>query len=396
MGKYNFDQIIDRQGTNAIKTDGLEQRFGNKNLTPMWIADMDFAVCPEIVDVLKRRIDHPIYGYSDPGNKYWQSITDWLKQRHNFDVAREEITYIPGVVKGIAMAVNFFTDKGDKIIIQPPVYHPFKMVIEGNERIAINNPLVLSDNHSYNMNFAHLEELIINEKPKMMILCNPHNPGGITWSKETLSQLASLCKKHNVLVLSDEIHCDLILYGNHHIPFASVSQEAKDISITMGAPSKTFNIPGLVSSWVIIKNEKLRSPFFSWLDVNEFDATTFTATIATEAAYTLGRQWLDELLEYIEGNIQFLEDFITTHISDIKSMRPQASFLVWLDCRKLNLTQKQLVDLFVNKAFLALNDGTMFGHEGNGFMRMNIACPRSVLNNALISLAKAIKELKQS
>lgn len=395
MSRYDFDQLIDRQGTCAVKIDAMEQRFGRTDLTSMWIADMDFAVCPEIVESLKQRINHPIYGYAVASDSYWQSIINWLDHRHNFKVSREEITYIPGVVKGIALVVNFFTKPGDKIVIQPPVYHPFKNVVEGNDRIVVNNPLILTENYRYEMDFDHLEKIFVEEKPKMMILCNPHNPGGIRWDNASLLRLASLCKAHNVLVISDEIHADLVLYGKRHHQFASISQDASDICITLGAPSKTFNIPGLVSSWVIIQNQQLREPFFKWLSVNEFDATTFTATIATEAAYTLGEQWLDEALEYIEGNIDFLIDYCATNIPQIKPVRPQASFLIWLDCRELGLDQEQLVDLFVNKARLALNDGKMFGSEGEGFMRMNIACPRSVLNNALASLAHAVKSLAQ-
>lgn len=395
MSRYDFDQLIDRQGTCAVKIDAMEQRFGRADLTSMWIADMDFAVCPEIVESLKQRINHPIYGYAVASDSYWQSIINWLDHRHNFKVSREEITYIPGVVKGIALVVNFFTKPGDKIVIQPPVYHPFKNVVEGNDRIVVNNPLILTENYRYEMDFDHLEKIFVEEKPKMMILCNPHNPGGIRWDNASLLRLASLCKAHNVLVISDEIHADLVLYGKRHHQFASISQDASDICITLGAPSKTFNIPGLVSSWVIIQNQQLREPFFKWLSVNEFDATTFTATIATEAAYTLGEQWLDEALEYIEGNIDFLIDYCATNIPQIKPVRPQASFLIWLDCRELGLDQEQLVDLFVNKARLALNDGKMFGSEGEGFMRMNIACPRSVLNNALASLAHAVKSLAQ-
>lgn len=393
MSRYNFDQLIDRNGSNAIKIDALNDRFGRADLTSMWIADMDFAVCPDIIDTLRRRIEHPIYGYSCPNDSYWQSIINWLGDRHNFNVSREEMTYIPGVVKGIALSVNYFTRPGDKIIIQPPVYHPFKMVIEGNDRIVLNNPLRLTEEHTYEMDFDHLEKIIAEHKPKMMILCNPHNPAGIQWDKETLQRVASLCHDNGVLVISDEIHGDLMLYGNSHIPFATVSQQARSISITLGAPSKTFNIPGLVSSWVVIPDKKLREPFFRWLSANEFDEPTFVATLATETAYTQGKQWLDEALRYIEDNINYVEQFLESHIPSLKAMKPDASFLVWLDCRKLGLSQEQLVDMFVNKASLALNDGSMFGKEGTGFMRMNVACPRSVIKSALDSLSKAVSQL---
>lgn len=390
MSKYNFDQIIDRNGSRSIKIDGLEERFGRADLVSMWIADMDFAVCPEVIEALKNRIAHPIYGYSCPSPDYWDSIINWLNHRHNFKVTKEELTYIPGVVKGIAFALNYFTLKGDKVVIQPPVYHPFKMVIEGNERIVLNNPLRLTDD-GYEMDFDHLEKLMIEEHPRMMILCNPHNPAGIQWSLDTLRRLATMCRKYGVLVVSDEIHGDLMLYGKSHYPFATVSDDAAAISITFGAPSKTFNIPGLVSSWVVVKNEELRAPFFHWLESNEFNGSTFVATIATEAAYTYGEEWLAEATAYIEGNIATVIEYCSTKMPQIKAMRPQASFLVWLDCRALGLSQAQLVNKFVNEAGLALNDGTMFGKEGEGFMRLNVACPRSVLVDALDRLSNVIK-----
>lgn len=390
MSKYNFDQLIVRHGSKAMKTDCLEERFGRGDLMPMWIADMDFPVCPDIVKALQKRFEHPIYGYSCPSPNYWESIINWLDKRYIFKVSREELTYMPGVVKGIAFVINYFTQRGDKIIIQPPVYHPFKMVIEGNQRITLNNPL-REKNGSYEMDFDHLEKIMRTEHPAMMILCNPHNPGGIQWSIDTLRQVAALCHKYNVKVISDEIHGDLMLYGNTHYSFATVSNEAEAVSITLGAPSKTFNIPGLVSSWIVIKNPELREPFYNWLESNEFNESTFVATIATEAAYTAGAEWLSEALSYVEQNIDATIEFCATHMPQIKPMRPQASFLVWLDCRELGLSQAQLVDLFVNKAKLALNDGTMFGIEGTGFMRLNVACPRSVVMKALTQIAEAIK-----
>lgn len=239
---------------------------------------MDFAVSPRIREALSRRIEHPVYGYAGAPQSYWDSITGWLARRHNWNVKREEITYIPGVVKGIALAINFFTQRGDKVVIQPPVYHPFRMVTEGNDRVVVNNPLIF-DGESYRMDLEGLERIFRDEHPKMMILCNPHNPVGIQWSVDVLQEVARLAKKYGVTVVSDEIHADLMLYGKPHFPFASVSPEAAEVSITLGAPSKTFNIAGLVSSWCVVKNPKLREPFFHWLMVNEFDAPTFIATI---------------------------------------------------------------------------------------------------------------------
>ncbi|WP_305388498.1 MalY/PatB family protein [uncultured Muribaculum sp.] len=388
---YDFINAPHRKNQGCTKWDKADAIYGRgaTDLLPMWIADMDFAVSPRIREALSRRIEHPVYGYAGAPQSYWDSITGWLARRHNWNVKREEITYIPGVVKGIALAINFFTQRGDKVVIQPPVYHPFRMVTEGNGRVAVNNPLIF-DGNNYRMDLEGLERIFRDEHPKMMILCNPHNPVGIQWSVEVLQEVARLAKKYGVTVVSDEIHADLMLYGKPHFPFASVSPEAAEVSITLGAPSKTFNIAGLVSSWCVVKNPKLREPFFHWLMVNEFDAPTFIATIGTEAAYTQGEDWLDEMLEYIEGTIAEVEEIVAEKLPDIKVIRPEASFLVWLDCRGLCMSHDELIKLFVNKAHLALNDGAMFGAEGSGFMRLNIGSPRSVIRYSLESLADAL------
>ncbi len=395
MGKYDFDKVIDRHGSGALKVDALDEFFGRGDLQGLWVADMDFAVSPRIQEALVTRMSHPIYGYGAVQHSYWQSIIDWLWHRHGWAVSREEMTYIPGVVKGIAYAVNFFTRPEDKIVIQPPVYHPFKMVIEGNGRSVINNPLIYHDG-VYEMDLAGLEQIFATERPAMMILCNPHNPIGIQWDEDTLRQVASLAYRYGVKVVSDEIHGDLVLYGKPHYPFASVSDEAAAVAITLGAPSKTFNIAGLVSSWVIVKNPALREPFFSWLAANEFDSPTFIATIATEAAYRHGEDWLDECLRYIEGSIEETEEIVATTLPGMKFIRPQASFLAWLDCRGLGLDHDELQDLFINRAHLALNDGAMFGAEGAGFMRLNLGSPRSVIRSAMEALAKSISTLQIS
>lgn len=390
MKKYDFDEVIDRHGSGCTKIDDLRALFGKDDLTPLWIADMDFKVCPDITEALQQRISHPIYGYSRPTDTYWSSIIDWLDRRHGFKVERDELTYVPGVVKGIAFAVNFFTQKGDKIVIQPPVYHPFKIVIEGNKRQLITNPLRWNGSN-YEMNLEELERIFAEEHPKMMIVCNPHNPIGLQWSRETLAEVGRLCRKYGVLVISDEIHGDLMLGGRRHFPFADCGEDAAAVAITFGAPSKTFNIPGLVSSWCVVKNPEIREPFFHWLEVNEFNATTFVSTIGAEAAYSHGEEWLGEALEYIEGNLDALEEYLKENLPEVKMVRPEASFLVWMDFNGLNLSHDELVDLVVNHAGLALNDGEMFGPEGHGFMRVNVATPRKMLFEAMDKLAKACK-----
>ncbi|MDE6651804.1 MAG: aminotransferase class I/II-fold pyridoxal phosphate-dependent enzyme, partial [Paramuribaculum sp.] len=288
-------------------------------------------------------------------------------------------------------AVNFFTTKGDKVVIQTPVYHPFRIVTEGNGRTVVENPLIPSnDSTGYKMDLEGLEKIFATERPKLMILCNPHNPIGIQWSKETLAQVGKLARKYGVIVVSDEIHGDLMLYKRRHIPFIEAGEDAAAVGIAFGAPSKTFNIPGLVSSWAVVRNPELRKPFYNWMEVNEFSAPNFTAMVGTEAAYTHGEPWLDELLEYIQGNIEAVESFFADNCPDIKVIRPEASFLIWLDCRNLGMSQKELVDFFVNDARLALNSGTMFGSQGEGFMRLNIAQPRAGLLKSLSSVVKAL------
>lgn len=391
--KYNFDKIIDRHGSASIKVDALDTFFGRTDLKAYWVADMDFEVCPEITSALRQRIDHKIYGYACPSEAYWQSIIDWERNMHNFSFTKNELCYVPGVVKGIALAINYFTCKSDKVVIQEPVYHPFRGVAEGNGRTVINNPLI-AENGFYRMDVDGLEHIFAEERPKMMVLCNPHNPIGISWSRDVLQKVAELAYKYNVIVISDEIHGDLSIFGHEHIPFASVSDKAASVAVTFGAPSKTFNIPGLVSSWCVVKNPELRKGFFSWLEANEFSDPTFVATIATETAYKCGSEWLDQLKSYIEGNIIAVEEYCAENLRQIKPVRPEASFLVWLDCSALGLSHDELIDLFVNKAHLALNDGTMFGKGGENHMRLNVASPRSVLLKSLEALRDAVADVK--
>lgn len=391
MGKYNFEEVIDRRNTGAMKYEALQELFGCKDAMPLWIADMEFAVCPEITRAMNDRFSHAVYGYSCPTDGYWQSIIDWLGRRHGLTVERGDLAFVPGVVRGIAYAINYFTNPGDGIVIQPPVYHPFRLVSEGNGRKVIENPLIESgDDAFYRMDLEGLERIFIEQKPKMMILCNPHNPVGIQWDENTLREVARLARKYGVIVVSDEIHGDLMLGGRRHVPFASVSEDAAAVSVTFGAPSKTFNIPGLVSSWMIVRNPEIRDGFYHWMEVNEFSSPFFTATIPTEAAYRCGEQWLDELLEYIEGNIDAAVDYVDRYLPMLKAIRPQASFLIWLDCRALGLSQAELERFFIDKAGLALNSGTMFGSQGQGFMRMNIALPRQSLLRALDALRAAL------
>ncbi len=287
------------------------------------------------------------------------------------------------------MVVNVFTQPGDDVVIMPPVYHPFRIVPEENGRRVVNVPLKEDAGHRYHIDFDALENL--ETKGGLLILSNPHNPGGRMWTADELYRLADICKRKGLLVISDEIHADMALWSNRHVPFASINEAAASNSITFCAPSKTFNIPGLVSSWAIVRNPELRQPFYHWLEVNEFSAPTFTATVATEAAYNEGEPWLTELLEYLEGNVDATVKFVEENMPGVRAVRPQASFLVWLDFRGLGLTHDELIDGMQRKARLGLNDGAMFGKQGTGFMRLNVALPRAELMKCLSRMAEAFK-----
>lgn len=387
--EYNFDKITERRGSGALKYDALQERYGDPDLLPLWVADMDFETPDFIVEALQKRLDHHIYGYNVVPDEYWLSIMKWVEAHHGWKIKREWLRYIPGIVKGIGMAINVFVEKDEKVIIQPPVYHPFRLTPEGNGREVVYNPLKENADGSYSMDFDNLEA-VADGKCRLLILSNPHNPAGIVWDRETLTRLASFCHSHGILVVSDEIHCDMALWDNKHIPFASVSKEAAECSITFGAPSKTFNIAGIVSSYAIVPNEAIRERFFKWLSANELDDPTFFATAATVAAFGQGEQWRKQMLRYVEGNIDFLVEYCSRNIPQIRPLRPQASFLVWLDCRALHMSQEELADLFVKKARLALNSGDMFGKEGTGFMRLNVGCPRATLAKALEQLRAAL------
>ncbi len=388
---YDFDKTIDRRGTGAFKWDALEELFGSKDLLPMWVADMEFETPPFIVDALKERLSHPIFGYTKEPAGYWERVCSWIGSHHGWTPDVSWMTFIPGIVKGIGMVVNAFLSEGDKVVIQSPVYHPFHIVPEGNGLEVVRNPLIHHEDGSYSMNFDNLESILSDPSCKLLILSNPHNPAGIVWDKETLCHLADICHSHGVLVISDEIHCDMALFGNKHIPFASVSDTAASISITFGAPSKTFNIAGIVSSYAIVPDKKLREKFFGWLEGNEFNGMPIFSGIATMAAFTPeGENWRREMISYLEGNVISVEDYCKEKLPMIKPLRPQASFLVWLDCRGLGLDHEKLIDLFVKKAGLALNDGAIFGKEGEGFMRLNIGCPRAMVLEALEKLHKAV------
>ena len=392
---YNFDKIIDRTGSGDLKHGVLKERYGRDDLLPLWVADMDFETPEFITSALRQRLEHSLFGYTVVPDELWTTIVKWIADHHQWDVKREWLTYIPGIVKGIGMAINVFVKEDEKVIIQTPVYHPFRLTPEGNGRKVVYNPLKETDG-TYEMDFDQLAE-VVDEKCRLLILSNPHNPAGICWDADTLRRLAHFCYERGIIVISDEIHSDMAIFGNRHIPFATVSDEAAQISITFGAPSKTFNIAGIVSSYAIVPNPTLRRRFYTWLEANELNDPPLFAPIATIAAYQQGEEWRRQMLGYVEDNILFVEEYCRENLPGIKPWRPQASFLVWLDCRGLGLNHDELVDLFVNKAHLALNDGAMFfgkpkpGNDLGGFMRLNVGTPKSVLKTALEQLKTALK-----
>lgn len=388
--KYNFDEIIERRGTGALKTDSLKERFGRDDLMAAWVADMDFATPPFIIEALRKRLNHPIFGYTPEPQEYKEAIIDWEKMLHNWDIKPEWISYIPGIVKGIGMVINVFSRPGDNIYIMPPVYHPFRITAEENRRNVVNVPLIEDSDGNYIIDFDKFEK--IENQEGILIFSNPHNPGGRIWTKEELRKLAEICERKKILVVSDEIHADMALWNNKHVPFMTVSEAAKENCITFCAPSKTFNIPGIVSSFSVIPNRKIREKFYGWLKANEFGDAPEFSYIATIAAYRNGADWRKQMIGYVEENILLVQEFCESEMSLIKPLRPQASFLIWLDCRELGLDQKELVDLFVNSAKVALNDGAMFGKEGEGFMRLNVAMSKQKLVELLERIKVAVDQ----
>ena len=384
--KYNFDEIIDRRGTESVKWDAVSERWGRNDLLPMWVADMDFRTPSFVMNALRKRLEHEVLGYTFACEEWYTSIINWLQSRHGWKVKREELTFMPGIVRGLAFAIQCFTEKGDKVMVMPPVYHPFFLVTEKNKREVVYSPLVLRDGQYY-IDFDRFRKDI--QGCKILILSNPHNPGGRVWTREELEQIAEICYESKTLVISDEIHADLTLPPYQHITFALVSAKARQNSLVFMSPSKAFNMPGLASSYCIIENKEICRCFQEYMEASELSEGHLFAYLSVAAAYSNGTEWLDQVLAYIQSNIDFTDAFLSEYIPNIKMIRPQASYLVFLDCRTLGLNQKELVDLFVDGAHLALNDGTMFGKEGEGFMRLNVACPRSMLEKALKQLKEA-------
>jgi cystathionine beta-lyase len=384
--QYNFDQIIDRRGTDALKIDAVPSIWGRNDLMPLWVADMDFATPPFIVEALRRRLDHEVLGYTVRTPQWASSIVAWQQSRYGWEIQPEWLNFVPGIVPGIAFVISCFTEPGDTVLIQPPVYHPYIHVPTNLGRTLRRNRLDLVDGQ-YQIDFERFERDV--RGCKLFLLCHPHNPGGRVWTEEELCRIAEICHREGVIVVSDEIHADLTLPPYQHVPFAKVSAEAAECSITLMSPSKAFNMAGLTSSYSIISNEALRERFHRHLEHSELNLGHAFAFIGVAAAYSHGTEWLDQMLAYVQGNIDYMEQYLAMSLPQVGMIRPQASYLVFLDFRKLRLPQPKLNKLIVEKARLALNDGAMF--EGEGFMRLNAASPRCVIEEAMHRLSDALQ-----
>ncbi len=388
---YNFDEMIDRRSSDSIKwATGLV--FGSDEATPMWVADMDFRVPEPVIEALIQRADHGIFGYVTRPASFYQAISDWWSRRHGWEVEKPWIVTTTRVVPGLGLSILAFTNPGDKIIVQPPVYPPFLEIVTNNGRQLVFNPLK-TDGSRYSMDFDDLERKASASRARMLILCSPHNPVGRVWTREELLRLGEICLKHHLLIVSDEIHCDLEFSGHRHLPIASLSPELAHNTVTLTAPTKTFNIAGLDAAYAIIPDPLLRDRFCSQVEALHLSGSNVFGMLSLETAYNQGEEWLDQLLHYLEYNLDEVDQFFARRIPRIKVYRPEGTYLVWLDCSGLGLSPAELKKFMVQEAKLGLNEGVPFGPGGEGFMRMNVACPRSTLLQALKQLESAVNSL---
>ncbi|MBU3195100.1 MalY/PatB family protein [Clostridium algidicarnis] len=387
--QYNFDEIVNRRGTTCVKWDKSIMDFGESTI-PMWVADMDFPAPIEVQEAIKKRSEQSIFGYTYIKDEVYDVVVNSIKENHGWDIKKEWIVFLPGVVDGIATSLNVFTEKTDRVVIQPPVYPRFYSVANAMGRNLLLNNLKLTD-EGYKMDLQNLQSTVETEKPKLMILCNPHNPIGRVWTKEELKTLGEICVKNTVIIISDEIHSDIVYKGFKHIPVASICKEFEQNSITLMAPSKTFNVAGLGQAFAIIPNKDLRNTFttgregYSWGNI--FGITSF------EVCYKYGERYKEELLEYLEVNIKFVEKYLKEQLPNIKMHKPEGTYLLWLDMRKLGMNKTQLDDFIRDKVKVRFNEGYSFGKVGEGFMRMNIGCPRIYIKEALDRLKNAVNNL---
>ena len=389
--QYDFDTPIDRTHTWSIKHDFKKENGKADDILPLWVADMDFRSPDSVVEALKKAVDHGIFGYSRADESYFDAVAAWYQKRHHLTLQPEWMTCTPGIVFALSIAVRAFTQEGDAVLIQPPVYHPFSRAILRNKRTLVENPLVLKDGH-YEMDLEDLEQKVLDEHVKLMILCNPHNPVGRVWTREELTALADICLRHHVYVISDEIHGDFVWQGHEQTPYASISEEACLHSMMCTAPSKTFNLAGMATSNLFIPDPEMRRKFRSeLLDVGQENMNRL-GLFACRAAYEGGGEWLDQLIGYLAGNLALVRDFCKNRVPQIQLVEPEGTYLAWLDCRELGVTDDELMAFFSDEAKVWLDPGTHSGEQGSGFMRFNLGSSRSVIAQALDQIEAAWKK----
>ncbi|WP_168119899.1 MalY/PatB family protein [Paenibacillus sp. HB172176] len=386
---YQFDEMIDRRNTRSYKWDQSEVLFGSADILPLWVADMDFASPPAVKEVLLKRAAIGAYGYAVRSESYLDAIVNWFKRRHNWELQKDFITDSPSVVTSLSVAVEQFSEPGASVVLQSPVYYPFYDVITSNGRKVAKNPLIIR-NGRFEMDLEQLEALF-QEGAKLLLLCSPHNPGGRVWEREELLALGELCVRYGVTIVSDEIHCDLTYSGHTHIPLASLSPEIADITITTLAATKTFNLPGLHTSFMVITNKAIKSRMDKRMHTLSLHMAQHFAQDAVEAAYNDGEEWLDAMMAYVEGNLNYAMDFLQRELPQIKPLKPDGTYLLWLDCRELGLDKEGLKELMFKRAKVAFSEGSVFGTEGEGWLRVNLACPRSILERALRQFSDAVR-----
>lgn len=386
----NFDNVINRRNTDCLKFDFAERRGMPKDVLPLWVADMDFQTSSYIQDALEERVKHGIFGYSETTKPYFEAVSGWMKTHHDWEIKENWIIKTPGIVFALAMAVKTFTNVGDNVLIQLPVYYPFSEVITDNGRNIVSNTLYLGDDNRYHIDYEDFEKKITENNIKLFLLCNPHNPVGRVWTKEELTKLGDICVKHGVTVVSDEIHQDFVFKGKHQV-FANIKKEFADITVTCTAPSKTFNIASLMVSNIIISNPELKKKFRQEVNAAGISQIGVMGLIACEAAYKNGGEWYEAMLSYVNDNIEFTKKYVEDNLKGVNMVEHEGTYLVWLDFRQTGLSVDELEDTIINKAGLWLDSGRIFGESGRGFQRINVACPRSILKEALDRINKAIQ-----
>ena len=392
--KYNFNERIDRSENHSAKWAEMEMKFGRSDLIPMWVADMDIKAAPEIIESMKKKVEQEIFGYVYRPDSYYKIATEWLKKRFGYEISPSSLIHSPGVVPSMSILVKMLTKTTDKILIQTPVYPPFASAVKDNGRELVENPLVKDEKGYYTIYFEDLEKKLSLDEVKLLILCNPHNPVGRVWKKEELLKMGELCKKYNVRILADEIWRDLIMPGYKHTPMASLSKDIEDITITLFSPTKSFNLAGLQASFATFPRAEERKEFDNILGQMDVKRNNPFSLVAFETAYEKCEDWLEELILHIDGNMQYVVDFISEKLPEIKVVKPEGTYLMWLDFNGTKIPQDKIQEFLINEAKVAMNDGGSFGSNGKGFARMNVACPRYMVEEAMERIEKALKNLK--